>query len=726
VTPGRRLLTTLVSPAGVVGGGERMLLQWLAATDRLEVDAVLLGDGPFREELARLDIPAVVLPSGAGRSIPELAATVSQLLRRQRRSDTEVVLANGVKAAAVAVPAGLLSGVPVVWSKTDLSYDRTLARPLGAACRTVIANAAHGATATGRSDAVIIPPPLPPWQPVGRRESRAFWAAKGAVHEHRLTLAMLCRLVPYKAVDDAIRALCHEAASAWDLAVVGEDDPSTRGERRRLEALASTLGVRHRVHFTGAVQDAARWVSGFDAVAVITRRDEQGFGAEGFALAAIEALHGGVPLLGGESLPAVARLARAGGLTVPVGAPAALAAALQRLEDTAFRRELAARGRALMATHPDARECAQRVVSTLAAAATRPAAGTQGGPALSVVTTVLDEGPAADALVARLRRQLAEGDELVVVDGGSKDDTVERVAAHARDDTRVMVLQAPGAGISAGRNIGVRAAAHRVIASTDAGCEPADTWLDAMRGAFIDSDTDLVTGVYRVTERSAFESAMAAACYPDPREARRSPPLTRLSAFLFGRAFDATMPTGRSMAFTREAWDRVGGFPEDLRTAEDITFGRTIAASGGRCVLSTDALVAWAHRPTLRATACMYARYGAGSARSGDARLIARDLLRAGAYAAAPLAAWRGGARLRGILGLAGAFYLAVPAGRVLRGDHGAARTGWILALLPVAAAVKDVAKAAGCVGAGLGRISASGPGPSSTHVGARGSACAR
>jgi glycosyltransferase involved in cell wall biosynthesis/GT2 family glycosyltransferase len=726
VTPRRRLRTTLISPTGVVGGGERMLLQMLAVTNRLEVEAVLLGDGPFRQELARLGIPSLVLPTGAGRSLRELAATVGHLSRRLRRSDTEVVLANGVKAAAVGVPASLLSGVPIVWAKNDLSYDRTLARPLGAVCQAVIAPGVHAATATGRSDAVIIPPPLPSWVPVGRRESRAFWAARDAVHEHRLTLAMLCRLVPYKAVDDAIRALLDPAAAAWDLAVVGEDDPSALGEHRRLDALARALGVRHRVHFTGAIQDAARWISGFDAVAVITRRDARGFGAEGFALAALEALYGGVPLLGGESLPEVARLARAGGLTVPVGVPAALAAALQRLDDAALRRELGARGRALLAAHPDARHCADRMASTLAAAATRPAAGTGGGPALSVVTTVLDEGAAADGLVSRLRRQLAEGDELVVVDGGSRDDTVERAATHARKDPRVAVLQAPGAGISAGRNVAVRAATHRVIASTDAGCEPADTWLDAIRGAFVGSDTDLVTGVYRVTERTAFESAMAAACYPDPREARRRTPLTRLSALLFGRAFDATMPTGRSMAFTREAWDRVGGFPEDLRTAEDVSFGRAIAASGGRCVLSTDALVTWAHRPTLGATARMYARYGAGSAHSGDARLIARDLLRAGVYAAAPLAAWRGGARLRGTLGFAGAVYLAVPAGRVLRGSHGAGRTAWILALLPVAAAVKDVAKAVGCIGAGLPRISASGPGSSSTPGETRGSACAR
>ena len=40
-------------------------------------------------------------------------------------------------------------------------------------------------------------------------------------------------------------------------------------------------------------------------------------------------------------------------------------------------------------------------------------------------------------------------------------------------DPRVTVVVSPGAGISAGRNIGIERARHDLVACTDVGCEPA-------------------------------------------------------------------------------------------------------------------------------------------------------------------------------------------------------------------------------------------------------------
>ena len=62
-----------------------------------------------------------------------------------------------------------------------------------------------------------------------------------------------------------------------------------------------------------------------------------------------------------------------------------------------------------------------------------------------MIATVLDERHAVERLVQGVTAQLRAQDELVVVDGGSRDGTYERLLEHADRDGRVRVLLAPAA-----------------------------------------------------------------------------------------------------------------------------------------------------------------------------------------------------------------------------------------------------------------------------------------
>jgi hypothetical protein len=149
-----------------------------------------------------------------------------------------------------------------------------------------------------------------------------------------------------------------------------------------------------------------------------------------------------------------------------------------------------------------------------------------------------------------------------------------------------------------------------------------------------------------------------------------------------------------SMAFTRAAWERAGGFPEHLRTGEDVAFGTAVADAGGRCELSVDAGVAWGQRPTLASTARMYVRYGEGDAQARHPTMVGRDLARVVAYPAALWLALRGGSAGRAVVGAGAAAYLSLPVKRAV-----AARAPVpVYPLLPVALAVKDLAKGFGCL----------------------------
>jgi glycosyltransferase involved in cell wall biosynthesis len=368
---GDRLRVLVVQAYGEHGGSESWLLRLLDATDRLDVEVLLLKDGPLREQLRERGVPVTV--ESVGRQPWSIGRPVARLARRLRRERPDVVLGNVLKAQLVAAPAGLLTGTPTVWAKHDHGYDRLLARPLGRMSDSVVGAVEELAAPTGRADAVVIPPPRPEQPPASREQARRVLAERGLhLPEDVPVVAMAGRLVPFKGVDDALAALALPAAAEWHLAVVGDDDHSAPGETERLRALAVELGVADRVSFAGHVPGVASLLAAFDALAVLTRRggrrDPVG---EGFGTVAFEAMLAGVPVVAVSGGAVVRRLEGEAGIGVPASDPSAVAAALARLRDPQVRARAGAAGRALTADHPDAEQCANMLVEVLEGAARR-------------------------------------------------------------------------------------------------------------------------------------------------------------------------------------------------------------------------------------------------------------------------------------------------------------------------------------------------------------------
>ena len=689
------LRVTVVTAFAALGGSERWLLSLLDhARDRLDPEVWLLQDGPLAGELRERGVPVVVLPTGP--SGADVARRAIDLGTRLRGSTTDVVLANGVKAAAVAVPAARRHGVPVAWAKHDYSLDRRLARPLGRLADLVVATSAGVAAATGRADAVLVPPPLDrPVERTDRAAARAWWAGHGVVLGSAPTLVMATRLVRYKGVDTAVAALAGPGAGAWRLVVVGPTEPSEPGEPARLRDLAERLGVADRVDLVGELDGVGRHLAAFDAAAVLTRRDGDR-GREGYSMVALEALAAGVPLVGAQQNPEVVRLAAACGRVVPPDDPPAVARALASLSAMAAheRDDLADRGRAAVADHPDAATCARRVVAALADVAGRPGAGL-GGPPVSVLSCFRDESGHVDGVVAGVVAQLGPDDEYLLLDDRSRDRTRAELTAWVDRDPRLRLLTGPGVNLSAARNHGFAAARHAVVACTDAGCLPATEWLAGLRAPFAeDPPPDLVVGAFDVDRGDPVRDACRVALFPDLVAARRRTPGTRLATRLFGRRFDRTRLDGRSMATTVAAWRAAGGFDEALRSSEDAVFGNAVLAGGGRSVLALDAAVTWEQAGSLRATARTFHTYGRWDGRAGNLRLVRRDVARGAAYLLGPSAAVLGGRRTRAVVGAAGLAYLAPPLARARR-ERTDPRA---VALVPLVLALKDVAKASGCL----------------------------
>lgn len=102
---------------------------------------------------------------------------------------------------------------------------------------------------------------------------------------------------------------------------------------------------------------------------------------------------------------------------------------------------------------------------------------------ISVVIPTLNEEDNLPNCLKRLSGQLIDGDEVIVVDGGSEDGTVELANRFGCD-----VYIAEGSGIGMAREIGTDKATNEVIAQTDADALPPDGWVDRIRYHFSNED----------------------------------------------------------------------------------------------------------------------------------------------------------------------------------------------------------------------------------------------
>lgn len=213
---------------------------------------------------------------------------------------------------------------------------------------------------------------------------------------------------------------------------------------------------------------------------------------------------------------------------------------------------------------------------------------------VSLVIPVKDEALTIDELIESLSSQTYPPDEILFIDGSSKDETVKILHQANLKDGRIRVIEAGEATPGRGRNIGIAAAKHDWIALTDAGIRLEPVWLEKlMEAAGCDPDVVFVYGNYEALIETYFERC-AALCYLPPK--RQTPGGMMRWPFI------------ASSLIRREVWESVGGFP-DLRAAEDLIFMKRIEERGFKIGWAPEATVWWKLRPTLGATFRKFALY---------------------------------------------------------------------------------------------------------------------
>ncbi|MHB9032685.1 MAG: glycosyltransferase [Anaerolineae bacterium] len=235
---------------------------------------------------------------------------------------------------------------------------------------------------------------------------------------------------------------------------------------------------------------------------------------------------------------------------------------------------------------------------------------------ISVIATVLNEAHVIDHLVDSLMTQTRLPDEIVIVDGGSSDGTQAQLAQwQEKSLVPLRVIEAPGCNIAQGRNAAINAAQGDIIAVTDAGVRLPVEWLANLIAPFESPQPpQVVSGFFRADPHSLFERVVGAITLPR---------LSEINPAKF-------LPSSRSVAFKRSAWQHVEGYPEWLDYCEDLVFDFALQDAGLAFAFAPEALAWFRPRPNLSSFYRQYYRYSRGD---GKANLyLYRHLLRYTVY----------------------------------------------------------------------------------------------
>lgn len=218
---------------------------------------------------------------------------------------------------------------------------------------------------------------------------------------------------------------------------------------------------------------------------------------------------------------------------------------------------------------------------------------------VSVIATVKNEAQTVHRLLDSLATQTRPPDEVIVVDGGSTDGTVEVLEEYAAGGALPLkVLVRPGTNISQGRNAAIAEATGEIIASTDAGVRLSPEWLEELVSPFREG-VHVVSGFFAPDPQSVFETAMGATVLPVVADVNP----------------EKFLPSSRSVAFRKEAWERVGGYPEWLDYCEDLVFDFKLRDLGP-FAFAPRALAYFRPRTSLAAFFQQYYRYARGDGKA--------------------------------------------------------------------------------------------------------------
>lgn len=218
----------------------------------------------------------------------------------------------------------------------------------------------------------------------------------------------------------------------------------------------------------------------------------------------------------------------------------------------------------------------------------------------AVIIPVKNEITGLDALIQSLLPQIKPSDEIIFVDAGSTDGTLEflKHTAKLHPDT-IKIVKSPGSYPGAARNAGITSTDAEIIAQIDGGNIPGENWLQELKKPILAGKADHVTGnVFIMPIYRNFLGHMI-----DLGEIY-SASLIRGKHIRSGPDPDMDTPSfcpagGAGTAYLRRLWEKAGGFPDWIRSGEDPLFIEKLKGQNVRYAWAPTAIIYWQIGPDL-------------------------------------------------------------------------------------------------------------------------------
>lgn len=223
---------------------------------------------------------------------------------------------------------------------------------------------------------------------------------------------------------------------------------------------------------------------------------------------------------------------------------------------------------------------------------------------VSVVIPALNEEGNIGALLDSLATQSIPPDEVIVADAGSEDATREEARARAARFSRFQVVELSKAYPGRARNEGAAVASGEWILFIDCGMRIGPDCVAALTRQAKESGAVAVFGRV-VPETPNLFTECAAVAYLPP---------------LFRGEEPVLRPTVPMLFIRRETFAGMRGFPENLRSGEDLIFLQELHAQHASTSFAPTAIAHWQLAPNIGATFRRFRVYSLSNIRAGLAR----------------------------------------------------------------------------------------------------------
>ncbi|MFA7626010.1 MAG: glycosyltransferase [Candidatus Kapaibacterium sp.] len=208
----------------------------------------------------------------------------------------------------------------------------------------------------------------------------------------------------------------------------------------------------------------------------------------------------------------------------------------------------------------------------------------------SVIILTYNSSATIEKCLSSVKKHLRIGDEVIIVDNNSKDDSVSKIKKLIEGDERCMFIRnEKNLGYSAGINVGIRLSRNPLIVMLNPDTIVTNNWLDKLSNCFIDENiaaagplSNSVAGWQKidlyVKEKFDFSNYDDISNY--------------LSTINAGKYKETKLLIGFCLAVRKSFIDKFGGLDEQLFLGnDDLELCWRISVNGARMLIATDLFI---------------------------------------------------------------------------------------------------------------------------------------